>query len=117
MDLPGVGDEDAARNAVVASYVDRCKGVVAVAPIARARDNQASKDILLNARLRERILSREIRFLGYVATQADNVVALEIMHELADTFMPAYKDACRQYQVEAITQREMMSFRVLLLRM
>lgn len=46
VDLPGVHDQNAARAAVAESYMKQCTGLWIVAPITRAVDDKAAKDLL-----------------------------------------------------------------------
>ncbi|CAG8951269.1 hypothetical protein HYFRA_00008018 [Hymenoscyphus fraxineus] len=46
VDLPGVHDSNAARAAVAAGYLKKCTGLWVVAPIGRAVDDKAAKNLL-----------------------------------------------------------------------
>ena len=76
-----MNDFDAARNSVVDSYIGKCKGIMAVAPIQRAKDNKTAKDVL-NSKIRERLFDGTLRAISYVVTQTDLLQPDEIISEL-----------------------------------
>eukprot|EP00168_Porphyra_purpurea_P009164 TRINITY_DN2210_c0_g1_i5.p1 TRINITY_DN2210_c0_g1~~TRINITY_DN2210_c0_g1_i5.p1 ORF type:complete len:1827 (+),score=432.58 TRINITY_DN2210_c0_g1_i5:250-5481(+) len=99
VDLPGLGDANSARNSVVAGYIDRCHGILATAPITRARDNKSTKDIFQH-QARVGVKAGRITFLALLATQADNVDVAEIVDELGSDFMHHYRIGWQAYQVD-----------------
>jgi len=99
VDLPGLGDSNSARNSVVSGYIERCHGILATAPITRARDNKSTKDIFQH-QARAGVKAGRIMFLAFLATQADNVDVAEIVDELGADFMQHYFTGWRAYQVD-----------------
>lgn len=81
VDLPGLGDSNAARNGVVDAFVDACDGVMIVSRIHRAKDDQVVKDLLLD-RLRDRLFSGSLKYAFVVLTQSDQLQPWEIIEEL-----------------------------------
>ncbi|KAJ1561015.1 hypothetical protein HK405_005189, partial [Cladochytrium tenue] len=86
VDLPGIGDADAARNQIVDSYIRRCNGILAVAPITRAADNKATKDLLSSESVMLGIKNSRISYIGFIATHSDICNTEDIAEELTDTF-------------------------------
>ncbi|KAJ1552944.1 hypothetical protein HK405_009472, partial [Cladochytrium tenue] len=86
VDLPGIGDADAARNQIVDSYIRRCNGILAVAPITRAADNKATKDLLSSESVMLGIKNSRISFIGFIATHSDICNTEDVAEELTDTF-------------------------------
>lgn len=96
VDLPGLGDANSARNAVVSGYIDRCHGILAAAPITRARDNKTTKDIFSGARAGLR--AGRIQYLAFLATQVDNCDPAEIVSELGGDFSRHYRKGLELHQ-------------------
>lgn len=60
VDLPGVHDSNAARAAVAQGYMKQCTGLWIVAPINRAVDDKAAKNLLGDT------FKRQLKFDGTV---------------------------------------------------
>lgn len=102
VDLPGLGDANSARNSVVCGYIDRCHGILATAPISRARDNLVTKQIFQN-QARAGVEAGRIKYLAFLCTQADNVHAAEIVDELGADFVQHYRMGWQAYQEHPTT--------------
>ncbi|KAJ3078075.1 hypothetical protein HDU99_000798, partial [Rhizoclosmatium hyalinum] len=94
VDLPGLGDENSARNQVVSHYISNCNALLAVAPITRAQDNKVTKDLLLSDLVRENIKNGNLSYVGFVATHSDSVDPREIIDELEGDFVKFWKVGC-----------------------
>ncbi|EHL03633.1 putative GTPase SLIP-GC [Glarea lozoyensis 74030] len=77
VDLPGVHDSNAARAAVAAGYLKQCTGLWVVAPIGRAVDDKAAKNLLGES------FKRQLKFDGtysrvtFICSKTDDISTTE----------------------------------------
>ncbi|CDO69419.1 hypothetical protein BN946_scf184791.g14 [Trametes cinnabarina] len=79
VDLPGVADANAARNAIAENYMGKCDRVWVVAPITRAVDDKTARDLMGDA-FRMQLMMETITF---IATKCDDVSCSEVIRSLS----------------------------------
>lgn len=83
VDLPGVHDSNAARAAVADGYMKQCTGLWIVAPITRAVDDKAAKNLLGD------VFRRQLKFDGtysavtFICSKSDDISLTEATDSLA----------------------------------
>lgn len=82
VDLPGVHDSNAARAAVAAGYLKKCTGLWVVAPIGRAVDDKAAKNLLGES------FKRQLKYDGiysrvtFICSKTDDISIMEATDSL-----------------------------------
>ncbi|KAL9095127.1 MAG: hypothetical protein Q9165_002730 [Trypethelium subeluteriae] len=77
VDLPGVQDSNAARQAVCEGYIKRCTGLWIVAPIIRAVDNKAAKDLLGESFKRQLKYDGTYGNITFICSKTDDISITE----------------------------------------
>ncbi|KAK2767865.1 tat pathway signal sequence [Colletotrichum kahawae] len=95
VDLPGSHDADAARASIASDYMKSCAGIWIVAPIKRAVDNKAAKDLMSDAFKRQLRLDGPLSNVTFICSMTDELKLQEAMKDFkksldADT-MQAWK--------------------------
>ncbi|KAJ7600674.1 hypothetical protein C8J56DRAFT_910947 [Mycena floridula] len=79
VDLPGTGDANLARSNIAQEYMKRCNYVWVVAPVTRAVDEQAAREIL-NARLATELAmdgNFDSKKISFIVTKCDDILPSE----------------------------------------
>jgi GTPase SAR1 family protein len=77
VDLPGVHDSNAARAAVAESYMKECSGLWIVAPITRAVDDKAAKNLLGTTFKRQLKYDGSIGAVTFICSKTDDISRTE----------------------------------------
>ncbi|QDS73746.1 hypothetical protein FKW77_004922 [Venturia effusa] len=77
VDLPGVQDSNAARGAVAESYMKQCSGLWVVAPINRAVNDKAAKDLMGDQFKRQMKFDGMVSNLTFVCSKIDDISITE----------------------------------------
>ncbi|MCJ1479498.1 hypothetical protein MMC13_008184 [Lambiella insularis] len=102
VDLPGVHDANAARAAVAESYMKQCTGLWIVAPIIRAVDDKAAKNLLGESFKRQLKMDGGFNSVKFICSKTDDISLTEASDSvgLDDQNGPAWeeKDRCAKTQ-------------------
>ncbi|KAL9075583.1 MAG: hypothetical protein Q9157_003987 [Trypethelium eluteriae] len=103
VDLPGVQDSNAARQAVCEGYIKRCNGLWIVAPIIRAVDNKAAKDLLGESFKRQLKYDGTYGNITFVCSKTDDISITEAYSafDLDETMSESYD---RATQLESLIE-------------
>ncbi|KAL8700510.1 MAG: hypothetical protein Q9201_005409 [Fulgogasparrea decipioides] len=82
VDLPGVHDSNAARAAVAEGYMKRCTGLWIVAPINRAVDDRAAKNLLGESFKRQLKMDGGFNAVTFICSKTDDISLLEAQDSL-----------------------------------
>lgn len=82
VDLPGVHDSNAARAAVADSYMKECTGLWIVAPITRAVDDKAAKNLLGNSFKRQLKYDGTYSAVTFICSKTDDISRTEAIDSL-----------------------------------
>ncbi|TID24181.1 hypothetical protein E6O75_ATG02546 [Venturia nashicola] len=77
VDLPGVQDSNAARGAVAESYKKQCSGLWVVAPITRAVNDKAAKDLMGDQFKRQMKFDGMVSNLTFICSKIDDISITE----------------------------------------
>jgi len=77
VDLPGVHDSNAARAAVAEDYIKECTGLWIVAPITRAVDDKAAKNLLGTTFKRQLKYDGSIGAVTFICSKTDDISRTE----------------------------------------
>lgn len=84
VDLPGVGDDNAARAKVAEKYLQNCNKLWIFAPIKRAVDDKIAKDLLGKEFKRRLLMDGNYSNVSFICTHSDDCEISEIMHDHED---------------------------------
>ncbi|KAK3379824.1 hypothetical protein B0T24DRAFT_655432 [Lasiosphaeria ovina] len=79
VDLPGVKDSNAARSAVASKYIEQCTGLWVVAPIERAVDDGAAKELMGASFKRQLQLDGTYSNVTIICSKTDSISMTEIL--------------------------------------
>ncbi|KAH0550909.1 hypothetical protein GP486_007727 [Trichoglossum hirsutum] len=82
VDLPGVHDQNVARAAVAESYMKQCTGLWIVAPITRAVDDKAAKDLLGRSFKQQLKMDGAYNSVTFICSKTDDVSVEEATDSL-----------------------------------
>lgn len=82
VDLPGVHDSNAARAAVAERYIQQCSGLWIVAPITRAVDDKAAKNLMGSAFKRQLKYDGNYSAVTFICSKTDDISATEAVDSL-----------------------------------
>jgi hypothetical protein len=82
VDLPGVHDSNAARAAVADGYMKECTGLWIVAPITRAIDDKAAKNLLGNSFKRQLKYDGTYSAVTFICSKTDDISRTEAAEAL-----------------------------------
>ncbi|KAL5390396.1 hypothetical protein DPSP01_001963 [Paraphaeosphaeria sporulosa] len=82
VDLPGVHDSNAARAAVAERYIQQCSGLWIVAPITRAVDDKAAKNLMGSAFRRQLKYDGNYSAVTFICSKTDDISATEAVDSL-----------------------------------
>ena len=82
VDLPGVHDSNAARAAVAEGYMKECTGLWIVAPITRAVDDKAAKNLLGNSFKRQLKYDGTYSAVTFICSKTDDISRTEAAEAL-----------------------------------
>ncbi|MCJ1248606.1 hypothetical protein MMC30_005824 [Trapelia coarctata] len=82
VDLPGVHDANAARAAVAEGYMKQCTGLWIVAPIIRAVDDKAAKNLLGESFKRQLKMDGGFSFVTFICSKTDDISLSEASDSL-----------------------------------
>ena len=82
VDLPGVHDANAARAAVAEEYMKECTGLWIVAPITRAVDDKAAKNLLGNSFKRQLKYDGTYSAVTFICSKTDDISRTEAAEAL-----------------------------------
>ncbi|ORY53657.1 hypothetical protein BCR33DRAFT_5462 [Rhizoclosmatium globosum] len=106
LDLPGLQDANAARNAVVEAFLTKCTGFLIAAPIKRAVDNKTAKDLLGRQFRRQLFIDGRMGSIAFAATQTDDLECFKVLSELGLEGVSAYSGFSKEVISDTIkTQR------------
>jgi len=94
VDLPGVHDSNAARAAVAESYIKECTGLWIVAPITRAVDDKAAKNLLGTTFKSQLKYDGSIGAVTFICSKTDDISETEAIDALQ------LKDTMAKYEAE-----------------
>ncbi|KAI9702698.1 MAG: hypothetical protein M1820_006082 [Bogoriella megaspora] len=92
VDLPGVHDSNAARAAVCEGYMKQCVGLFIIAPIIRAVDNKAAKELLGDSFKRQLKYDGTYGNVTFVCSKTDDISiseatsSLDLDEDMAQSF-------------------------------
>lgn len=82
VDLPGVHDSNAARAAVAEGYIKECTGLFVVAPITRAVDDKAAKNLLGTTFKRQLKYDCSYSSVTFICSKTDDISTTEAVDAL-----------------------------------
>ncbi|KAL5424202.1 hypothetical protein PMIN06_005395 [Paraphaeosphaeria minitans] len=82
VDLPGVHDSNAARAVVAERYIQQCSGLWIVAPITRAVDDKAAKNLMGSAFRRQLKYDGNYSAVTFICSKTDDISATEAVDSL-----------------------------------
>ncbi|KAH6654028.1 hypothetical protein BKA67DRAFT_518272 [Truncatella angustata] len=82
VDLPGVGDSNAARATVADKYLEKCNGIWVVAPIIRAVDNKAAQHLLGETFKMQLKFDGGFSIVSFVCSRTDEILIEEAVESL-----------------------------------
>lgn len=82
VDLPGVHDSNAARAAVAEGYIKECSGLWIVAPITRAVDDKAAKNLLGSTFKRQLKYDGSYAAMTFICSKTDDISTTEAADSL-----------------------------------
>jgi hypothetical protein len=82
VDLPGVQDSNAARAAVAQNYLKNCTGLWVVAPIVRAVDDKAAKNLLGTSFKRQLKYDGGFSDITFICSKTDDLLESELTRTL-----------------------------------
>lgn len=82
VDLPGVHDSNAARAAVAEGYIKECTGLFVVAPITRAVDDKAAKNLLGTTFKRQLKYDGSYSAVTFICSKTDDISTTEAVDAL-----------------------------------
>ncbi|KAL5121484.1 hypothetical protein ACEQ8H_000556 [Pleosporales sp. CAS-2024a] len=82
VDLPGVHDSNAARAAVAQGYIKQCTGLWIVAPITRAVDDKAAKNLLGESFKRQLKYDGGFSSVTFICSKTDDISITEAIDSL-----------------------------------
>lgn len=82
VDLPGVHDSNAARTAVAEGYIKECSGLWIVAPITRAVDDKAAKNLLGSTFKRQLKYDGSYAAVTFICSKTDDISTTEAADSL-----------------------------------
>ena len=103
VDLPGVHDSNAARAAVCEGYMKQCNGLWIVAPIIRAIDNKAAKELLGASFKRQLKYDGTYGNITFICSKTDDISTTEAYHafNLDETMLDSWDRATQlEKQIE-----------------
>jgi hypothetical protein len=95
VDLPGVHDSNAARAAVAEGYIKECTGLFIVAPITRAVDDKAAKNLLGTTFKRQLKYDGSYSAVTFICSKTDDISRTEAADSLQLGDLLAKQDAER----------------------
>ncbi|KAF2443457.1 hypothetical protein P171DRAFT_495215 [Karstenula rhodostoma CBS 690.94] len=113
VDLPGVHDSNAARAAVAERYIQQCSGLWIVAPITRAVDDKAAKNLMGNAFKRQLKYDGNYSAVTFICSKTDDISATEAVDSLdVDHEFYELEEQLRHYEAQVTnTQDEIASLK------
>jgi hypothetical protein len=104
VDLPGVHDSNAARAAVAERYIQQCSGLWIVAPITRAVDDKAAKNLLGENFKRQLKYDGNYSAVTFICSKTDDISITEAIDSLQldeevrelETKMHAYEQELKE---------------------
>ncbi|KAM0709890.1 hypothetical protein Q7P35_003933 [Cladosporium inversicolor] len=96
VDLPGVQDSNAARAAVAESYIKECTGLWIVAPITRAVDDKAAKNLLGTTFKRQLKYDGSYSAVTFICSKTDDISRTEAADALQLGDIVAEQEAERE---------------------
>jgi hypothetical protein len=101
VDLPGVHDSNAARAAVAGNYMKQCTGLWIVAPITRAVDDKAAKNLLGDSFKRQLKYDGSYSSVTFICSKTDDISITEATDSLElDDQISGLEDQRRLYKKE-----------------
>ncbi|KAI9785143.1 MAG: hypothetical protein M1839_000781 [Geoglossum umbratile] len=101
VDLPGVHDQNAARAAVAESYMKQCTGLWIVAPITRAVDDKAAKDLLGESFKRQLKMDGGYSSVTFICSKTDDISVGEAIDSLGlEDELSGFNERITNYRVE-----------------
>ncbi|KAI8170264.1 Nuclear GTPase SLIP-GC [Colletotrichum sp. SAR 10_70] len=88
VDLPGSHDADAARASIASDYMKSCAGIWIVAPIKRAVDNKAAKDLMSDAFKRQLRLDGSFSNVTFICSMTDELKLQEAVKDFKKSLDP-----------------------------
>jgi hypothetical protein len=82
VDLPGVHDSNAARSAVASQYLKQCSGLWILAPINRAVDDKAAKQLLGETFKRQLKMDGGFSTVTFICSKTDDISLMEAQESL-----------------------------------
>ncbi|KAK9769426.1 hypothetical protein SCAR479_13908 [Seiridium cardinale] len=82
VDLPGVGDSNAARASVARKYLEKCNSIWVVAPIVRAVDNKTAQNLLGESFKMQMKLDGRFSNISFICSQTDNIMVNDAVDSL-----------------------------------
>lgn len=103
VDLPGVHDANAARAAVAEGYMKQCSGLWIVAPIIRAVDDKAAKNLLGQTFKRQLKMDGGFGQVSFICSKTDDISLMEATASLGleETNGPLWEEADQQIPLRA----------------
>ncbi|XP_051872769.1 uncharacterized protein LOC127570897 isoform X2 [Pristis pectinata] len=100
VDLPGIGDSNAARNSVAKEYLKTCDAVWIVANVTRAVDDKTAKETLDESLRRQLLMDGQFGRIAFICTKTDSHNVTEIMSALS------MNDECSPLEAEIAKLRD-----------
>ena len=109
VDLPGVHDANAARAAVAEGYMKQCSGLWIVAPIIRAVDDKAAKNLLGSTFKRQLKMDGGFNQVTFICSKTDDISLMEATTSLGleETNEPLWAEADHQAALQADLNRKL----------
>ncbi|KAK9788621.1 hypothetical protein SCARD494_09638 [Seiridium cardinale] len=82
VDLPGVGDSNAARASIARKYLEKCNSIWVVAPIVRAVDNKTAQNLLGESFKMQMKLDGRFSNISFICSQTDNIMVNDAVDSL-----------------------------------
>lgn len=109
MDLPGTADTNRARAGIADAYLEKCDFIWVAAPIERAVNDRAARDLMGNAFRMQLYLDDgyDDRSISFIATMTDRIQCTEVIRTLRLEGHPVWKELtqktnqCKR-QIEAL---------------
>ncbi|KAI0128927.1 hypothetical protein BJ170DRAFT_579822 [Xylariales sp. AK1849] len=105
VDLPGLGDSNAARASIADKYLEKCTGIWITAPIIRAVDNKTAQHLLGETFRMQLKYDGSFSSVSFICSQTDDILvadaaeSLGLSNELAESL--AFKE---RYDEELVTK-------------
>ncbi|MCJ1400989.1 hypothetical protein MMC11_004200 [Xylographa trunciseda] len=109
VDLPGVHDANAARAAVAEGYMKQCTGLWIVAPIIRAVDDKAAKNLLGESFKRQLKMDGGFSSVTFICSKTDDISLTEASDSLGldEENGPAWDEMDRYARIQKDLKKEL----------